>query len=118
MNWAALFAEIAKLFAPLPAADTSALRAALTDLQTLAPSAPTQPGLWKETVMSGPTGFVQLLQSDLDTFATEFEAVKTALATYIAQLVANQSTPLPAADESGLNKALADLTALEPPSGP
>lgn len=66
--------------------------------------------------MSAPTGLVSIAQSDLDTFATNFEAVKTALSTYIAQLVANQATPLPAADESGLTQALSDLTALEPPA--
>lgn len=68
--------------------------------------------------MSAPTGLVSLKQSDLDTFAAGFEAVKSALATYIAQLVANQSTPLPAADEAGLTQALADLTSLEPPAPP
>jgi hypothetical protein len=97
------------LFAP-PAADTSRLAAALTDLQALAQQQE------KENVMSAPTGMVQLLQSDLDTFTANFEAVKTSLAAYIAQLVAGQSAPLPAADETGLNKALADLTALEPPA--
>ncbi len=66
--------------------------------------------------MSEPTGLVSLQQADLDTFASEFEAVKTALAAYIAQLVANQATPLPAADESGLAQALADLDSLEPPA--
>ncbi len=68
--------------------------------------------------MTNPTGFVQIAQSDLDNFATGFEAVKTALAAYIAQLVANQSAPLPAADEAGLQQALSDLTALEPPAPP
>ncbi len=68
--------------------------------------------------MSEPTGLVSLQQADLDTFAAEFEAVKTALAAYIAQLVANQSTPLPAADEAGLAQALADLDALEPVTPP
>lgn len=66
--------------------------------------------------MSTPTGYVQVLQSDLDTFAAEFEAVATALQTYIAQLVANQATPLSEADESGLAQALSDLDALEPPA--
>jgi hypothetical protein len=98
------------LFAP-PAADTSRLAAALTDLQALTQQE-------KENVMSAPTGMVQLLQSDLDTFTANFEAVKTSLAAYIAQLVAGQSTPLPAADETGLNKALTDLAALEPPAPP
>lgn len=60
--------------------------------------------------------FVQVLQSDLDTFAAEFAAVSTALQTYIATLVANQATPLSDADESGLATALVDLTALEPPA--
>jgi hypothetical protein len=59
---------------------------------------------------------VQIDQADLDAFAAEFEAVKTALAAYIAQLKANQTAPLPAADEAGLTQALADLDALEPPA--
>jgi hypothetical protein len=67
--------------------------------------------------MTTPTGSVQLLQSDLDTFAAELEA-KTALAGYIQTLVAGQAVPLSAADETGLTKALSDLTALEPPAPP
>lgn len=66
--------------------------------------------------MTAPTDFVQIHQADLNNFATEFEAVKTALASYIATLVANQATPLPAADESALQTALADLEALKPPT--
>jgi hypothetical protein len=97
----------------LPNADTSALRRALHDLQKLTPKPPKPPKKGLNSIMSSP---VQLDQSDLDTFATEFEAVKTSLAGYIATLLANQATPLPAADESGLNQALADLTALEPPA--
>lgn len=111
--WEILAQALQQLIAstkPLPAANTSKLSKALADLTALVPTKE------KETVMSTPTGNVQIAQADLDTFATEFEAVKTALAGYIAQLVANQATPLPAADEAGLNQALADLTALEPPS--
>jgi hypothetical protein len=66
--------------------------------------------------MTTPSPSVQLLQSDLDTFASELEAVKTALAAYIATLVAGQAVPLSAADETGLTQALSDLTALEPPA--
>lgn len=66
--------------------------------------------------MTGPTPDLrQIDQADLDNFAAEFETVKTALAAYIAQLVAGQAVPLSAADEAGLTQALGDLTALEPP---
>lgn len=66
--------------------------------------------------MTAPEGFVQVLQSDLDTFASEFEAVFTALQGFIATLQANQATPLSDADESGLAAALAAGEALEPPA--
>ena len=95
----------------LPAANTIPLQHALKGLQQLLPNP-----VKENSFMSAPTGLVSIAQSDLDTFATNFEAVKTALSTYIAQLVANQATPLPAADESGLTQALSDLTALEPPA--
>jgi hypothetical protein len=101
----------------IPPADITGLLRALIDLEHLLPTdlrpAPFQR---KESVMTNPTGFVQILQSDLDGFATALETVKSALATYIATLLANQATPLAAADEAGLTKALADLTALEPPA--
>jgi hypothetical protein len=91
----------------LPHANTIGLSQALTNLKTLLPV--------KETVMTTPN--VQIAQADLDKFATEFNAVFTALKGFIATLQANQVTPLSAADESGLAAALAAGEALEPPSG-
>lgn len=67
--------------------------------------------------MTNPSGFVEILQSDIDEFVTDFEAVKTALLVYITQLKA-AATPLPPASEAGLQQALADLAALEPPGPP
>jgi len=61
-----------------------------------------------KTLMS----LVTVDQATLDSLATNLEAVKTALAAEIASL----QTQLPAADLSGLNAALSDLTALEPPA--
>jgi hypothetical protein len=71
----------------------------------------------------------QIDQTDLDNFTTAIttqvgvltDAAKT-LGDYIAQLVAGQAAPLPAADESGIQNALSvlgatssALVALEPP---
>jgi hypothetical protein len=58
---------------------------------------------------------VEILQSDLDEFAAEFEAIKTTLQTYISKLKALAANPLPPADEAGLQQALNDLTSLSPP---
>jgi hypothetical protein len=55
---------------------------------------------------------VQVDQAALDTLATNLEAAKTALASEIASL----QVQLPAADLTGLNKALTDLQGLEPPA--
>lgn len=55
---------------------------------------------------------VSVDQDTLTALATALEAVKTSLAAEIASL----QTALPAADLTGLNTALADLTALEPPA--
>lgn len=55
---------------------------------------------------------VSVDQTALDSLATALEAAKTSLATEIASL----QTQLPAADLSGLNKALTDLQGLEPPA--
>jgi hypothetical protein len=63
-----------------------------------------------------PTGLVQILQSDLDTFTSEITAAVAVIGPLIAQLQANQATPLPAADEANLTAAIATLTALEPPA--
>lgn len=74
---------------------------------------------------------VQIEQGDLDNFAAEVAAQATAmneaagvLVSYIQKLVSGQAEPLPAADETALNKAVSDLTAasaavtaLEPPAG-
>jgi hypothetical protein len=57
---------------------------------------------------------VQVDQTALDNLATALEAVKTSLAAEIASL----SAAIPAADLSGLNQALTDLQALEPPAPP
>ena len=61
---------------------------------------------------------VSVDQTDLDNLAAGLEAVKTALSTEIQNLetqIANNQ-PLPAGSLAGLNQALADLTALEPPA--
>lgn len=55
---------------------------------------------------------VQVDQTALDTLATNLEAVKTALSAEIASL----QTQVPQANLDGLNQALADLQALEPPA--
>ena len=92
-------------------ADTSRLSAPNTALGELLPETERM----KMTAPS-PTGMVQIAQADLDNFATQLESIKTALAGYISQLQASQSTPLAAADEAGLNQALSDLQDLEPPA--
>ena len=100
----------------LPYADTRALHNVLVQLQGLVPAHPTQK---EERTMSAPTpppaGAVWILQSDLDTYATNFQDVFTALQGYIITLQANQATPLSEADEAGLAAALATGQALEPP---
>ncbi len=55
---------------------------------------------------------VQIDQTELDTLATNLEAVKTALSSEIASL----KQQLPQADLSGLDQALTDLQGLEPPA--
>lgn len=57
---------------------------------------------------------VQVDQAALDTLAASLEAVKSSLATEIAAL----GQALPAADLTGINKALTDLEALEAPAPP
>lgn len=61
---------------------------------------------------------VSVDQVVLDALATGLEGVKTALAAEIADLAAQiaNNQPLPPASLDGLNAALADLTALEPPA--
>lgn len=61
---------------------------------------------------------VQIEDTVLTHFATTVETEVAAIGTavgvlqgYIAQLVAGQGTPLPAADETALNQALTDLSA-------
>jgi hypothetical protein len=66
--------------------------------------------------MTEPTGLVQIQQSDLDNFTSEINAAVTTLTTYIQQLVAGQSTPLPAADEVNIDAAITALQGLEPPA--
>lgn len=77
-----------------------------------------------------PTGQVQVAQADLDSFGTavsdaagQIASATGTIATYIQTLVANQSTPLPAGDESKLNAAVTGLQTastalqgLEPPA--
>jgi hypothetical protein len=111
--WDDIGREIQTLIAQakLPPANTKRLTKAIRDLETLIPTEGKE-----QFIMSTPTGMVQIAQADLDAFAAAFETVKAALATYIATLLANQATPLSAADETGLNQALADLTGLEPPA--
>lgn len=91
-------------------ANTHNLHKALKNLNALLPEKQRN-----EMTNPTPTDNVSISQTDLDNFAAEFETVKTSLAGYIAQLQATQSQPLPPADESGLQQALADLTGLEPP---
>lgn len=73
--------------------------------------------------MTEPTGLVQIQQSDLDGFAAQITAAATSIGTafttigtafttisaYVQQLLANQATPLPTADETDLQNALASL---------
>lgn len=80
--------------------------------------------------MTEPTGTVTLLQSDIDGWtstvtaaATALGTVQTTLVAYIQQLLAGQSTPLPAADEANINAAVTglgtvvtSLQGLEPPT--
>jgi hypothetical protein len=75
---------------------------------------------------------VQIEDTNLAAFAATVENEVTAITAavgvlqgYIAQLLAGQGTPLPAADESVINQALTDLgasvgtlNALEPPAPP
>jgi len=67
------------------------------------------------TTPSG-SGNVQIAQADLDNFTAEINAAVTVIAGYIQTLLANQSTPLPAADESKLTEAVTALQGLEPPT--
>jgi hypothetical protein len=110
MSWSDFWKAFTQALTPLPQADTKALRSALVDLQKLVPQQV------KETEMSTPTGMVQIAQADLDNFTSEITAAVGVLKGYIAQLLANQATPLPAADETELTAAVAALDALEPPA--
>lgn len=92
-------------------ANTQGLRTAIAELNALQPH-----NNRKEIKMSSPSGYVQLLQSDLDNFTAEINAAVSVLTGYIAQLVAGQSTPLPAADEAAITAAVASLSGLEPPA--
>jgi hypothetical protein len=92
---------------PLPPANTTHLVHAITRLQTLT---------GKKQQMTAPTGNVQIAQADLDNFTSEINTAVTTISGYITTLLANQSTPLPAADESALTAAVAALDALEPPA--
>jgi hypothetical protein len=66
--------------------------------------------------MSSPSGVVQIAQTDLDNFASEVQTAATTISGYITTLLANQSTPLPDADESALTAAVTALQNLEPPA--
>lgn len=66
--------------------------------------------------MTNPTGMVQIAQADLDNFTSEITAAIGVISGYIKTLLANQATPLPAADESTLTAAVSALEALEPPA--
>jgi hypothetical protein len=64
-----------------------------------------------------PTDLVSISQTDLNNFAASIETEVTAISTavgvlgpYIQQLLANQATPLPPADETAINQAVTDLT--------
>jgi hypothetical protein len=70
------------------------------------------------TPTTEPTGLVQVQQSDLDGFATSVSAASaaitaatTTIAASIQTLLANQATPLPAADEANLTTAVSGLQA-------
>lgn len=64
--------------------------------------------------MTEPTGLVQILQADLDNFASEISAAVTVLGPYIQALLA--SGTLPAADETAVAAAISALSSLEPPA--
>lgn len=99
-------------------ANTTGLSKALDTLQKEEPHVAllSNSPLQRRNTVSSP--FVEILQSDLDTFATEFAAVGAALQTYIEQLVANQAVPMSPASEAGLAAVLAKLQALEVPGAP
>jgi hypothetical protein len=105
MNWWTRLLQ-----ALIPGADTTNLVQAINDLNQLT----------ERNTMTNPTpeptGQVQIAQSDLDNFTSEINAAVSTLSTYIQQLVANQSTPLPAADEANLEAAITALQNLEPPA--
>jgi hypothetical protein len=137
--------------AKLPDADTRNLRAAITKLRSA--NASLNKAVRKivsiepegNFTMTNPTsGYVQILQADLDGFASDIGTIATGidasasniggavtvLSAYIATLLAGQGTPLPAADESAvhaavgalqtevavLQEATTALDALEPPA--
>ena len=108
-----MLAYLRKLLGWPPAADTAALQAAIAKLNAVVPL---HQKIGKHEKMSSPTGFVQLLQSDLDHFTAEITAATSVIASYIAKLVAGQNPPLPAADEAALTAAVTALQTLEPPT--
>jgi hypothetical protein len=110
VSWSDLWKAFIQALQPLPNADTGALRSAVVDLQKLVPQQV------KEIEMSTPSGMVQIAQADLDNFTSEIVAAVGVVSGYITQLLANQSTPLPEADETALTAAMSSLEALEPPA--
>jgi hypothetical protein len=91
------------------------LQITVAGLKALIPKTP--PHIKENTRnMTSSTGNVQLPQSDIDTWTQQITAVSasisadaTSLKTYIAQLIAGQSTPLPAAVETAINTAVNNL---------
>jgi hypothetical protein len=113
MNWLSLLATVTKALEsiePLPNADTDGLSEAIAGLTALVPAE------MKGRLMTVPTGFVQILQSDLDTFTSEIASAVGVLGPYIQQLLANQAIPLPAADEANITAAITALQNIEPPA--
>lgn len=92
---------------PLPHADVQGITHAIHRLATLS---------GKKLTMTAPSGNVQIAQADLDNFTSEINTAVTTIAAYITTLLANQSTPLPEADETALTAAVAALQNLEPPA--
>ncbi len=90
----------------LPPARTTKIIKAIANLKALEPKG--------DTAMSNPTGYVQILQSDLDTFASEITAAVAVIGPYIQDLL--QGNTLAPGEESDLIKAVTALEALEPPA--
>lgn len=97
-------------------AETEELWSALADLNALMQLFNCGNEYRMSTPTGSPTGYVQILQSDLDTFTSEITAAVAVLTGYIQSLIAGQGTPLKAADEAAITAAVTSLSSLEPPT--